>query len=67
MPAHDVVAAVLSYKHHLIIRVGAGPIQLGHARPRSQQRTLSVKKIYFRHFSPLVSSTKDDRESNLER
>jgi len=27
MPAHDVVAAVVLHKHHLIIRVGAGLIK----------------------------------------
>ena len=54
-PAHSAVAAVLSHRHHLIIRFGAGPVQfvyglyskLGHGAYPSQN---SVATIVFAGF-----------------
>ena len=54
-PAHGAVAAVLSHRHHLIIRFGAGPVQfvyglyskLGHGAYPSQN---SISTIVFAGF-----------------
>jgi len=51
MLAHDAVAAVLSHKHHPIIHVGAGPIQLVYALHSRLNVQLVVDKILC---SPLI-------------
>ena len=52
-PAHDAVAAALLHKHHLIIHIGAGPMQWSQAmaRPCSLIRTSDHPRSIFKHFS----------------
>jgi len=49
-PAHDTVAAALLHKHHLIIHVGAGPIQLIHGSllQLAADATVTPKRLHFR-------------------
>ena len=46
---HDVVAAVVLHKHHLIICVGAGLIQFVYGSHSRLAADLTSTKIYFRH------------------
>jgi len=47
--AHEVVAAVVSHKHHSIICVGAGLIQFVYGLHSRLARTSSSTKFYFHH------------------
>ena len=52
-PAHNVVVAALSHKHHPVINVGAGPIQLGHGPPSHPAADAIHQKNLFSPFSPV--------------
>jgi len=54
--AHDAVAVALSHKHHLIIHVGTGPIQLIYCSPLQlaagrYSETILFSTIFWREFS----------------
>jgi len=49
--AHDAVATAVLYKHHPIIRVGAGLIQFVYRSHLRWPRRLPVTEMHFCHFS----------------
>jgi len=59
-PAHDIIAATLSHIHHLIIHVGAGPIQIanGSLSPFATDMILteSYFTVYYNPRQPMTQS-----------
>jgi len=58
-PAHDAVAAALSHRHHLIIHVGVGPIQLANGSHSllvtdTIHHRFLFSPIFWRRFSKLT-------------
>ena len=64
-PAHNAVAAALSHKHHPVINVGAGPIQLGHGPPLHPAADAIHQKVLFSPFSPVSFQSVIQRISSV--